>query len=349
MHAMRAQNKGSKPQRRLARTGIGLLVGAVQVGPDVDAEHAAVPLEEADPVLHRRGLPARSALDPAVDDVGRQPEPRRPVLRQVVAAGPVAPHHHVVARRLGRPRRHPEPQRRLERHLRVARHHLRLPQPVEAHRLARRPVVVLDGSAAMVGLAEDARPVGVVGVAVVALRVDLLLEAEAPREGPVGRRRPPAGRLVGDLRQERRHLAPPGGVAAVAAERRERVGGAEEGGVVVEAARGAGGVVLVREEGAVQVLRHDRCHVAVAVAREVAVVAVVAVAAVAVVAVAAAAVVGEQAVPPPPRPPRRLRGTGVGDDQHDGQQDGREEQARHCWQLVVSSVQRASCIDREDS
>lgn len=129
-------------------------MSAVQVVSEVVYfEDLAVPAIVPDPILHPR-VAGAVALEPAVDDVGGEPEPRRPVGLLVGLGGHVPPQHHVVARRLGLLRRHPEPQRRLERHIRIARHHLRVPQPVEAQRLPRRPVVVvpgeLHGSAAVV-------------------------------------------------------------------------------------------------------------------------------------------------------------------------------------------------------
>ena len=249
---------------------------AVEVVTDIDAERAAVSPEESDPVLHP-GIAAGAvvALESAIDDVRRQPEPgRRPVRRRVGPRRPVPPRHHVVARvRLRRrPRRHPEPQRRLERHHGVAGDHLRLPEPVEPHRLAGRPVVEvprqLDGAAAMVRLAGEARPPrGDGGVAVVARRLELLLEAEAPGVGPIGGGGPAAGGLVGDLREEGGDLPPARVAAAGAAEARVLVGGAEEGGVGVEVPRRAGGVVLVDEQRlVVHLLRHDRRHMAAATA-----------------------------------------------------------------------------------
>ena len=117
----------------------------------------------------------------------------------------------------------------------------------------------LDGAAAEVLLAGRARPLRP-RVAVVGRRGALLLEAVAPREGPVGGGRPPAGGLVGGLAQERGDLALPLLVAARRAEGREGGRGGEEGVVGVEAARGARGVVAVEEEPLEEVPRQHGRH-----------------------------------------------------------------------------------------
>lgn len=167
----------------------------VEVGPGVDVEDLTVPLVEPYPVVHP-GVVGAVALEPAVDDVGDEPESRRPVGGEVGGRGAVLPDHDLVARRLGPTRRHPEPERRPERRLGAVGHHLRVAQAVEAQRPPRRPVVEvpgqLDGAPAVVGLARVARPLLVRGVAVVAPRADLLLIAQAPRVVPVRRRRPAA-------------------------------------------------------------------------------------------------------------------------------------------------------------
>ena len=51
---------------------------AVEVWPGVDVEDLAVSPVEPDPVVHP-GVVGAVALEPAVDDVGDEPEPRRPV------------------------------------------------------------------------------------------------------------------------------------------------------------------------------------------------------------------------------------------------------------------------------
>jgi hypothetical protein len=117
----------------------------------------------------------------------------------------------------------------------------------------------LDGAAAEVLLAGRARPLRP-RLAVVRRRVALLLEAVTPREGPVGRGRPPARGLVGGLAQERRDLPFPLLVAARRAEGRERGRGGQERVVGVEPARRARRVVAVEEQPLEEVSRHDGCH-----------------------------------------------------------------------------------------
>jgi hypothetical protein len=150
-----------------------------------------------------------AALEAAVDDVGDDAVARQPAGGRVSRGGRPLPRHDVVARRLGRLRRHPEPDGGLERHGGVGGHQVRVGEDAGADGLAGGPVVVvvgyLDGPAAVVLLPRGARPLGA-GLAVVRPRraALLLLEAVAPGVGPVGRRRPPARRLVRRLRQERR-------------------------------------------------------------------------------------------------------------------------------------------------
>jgi hypothetical protein len=242
---------------------VRLLVRAVEVWPGVDVEDLAVPPVEPYPVVHP-GVVGAVALEPAVDDVGDEPEPRRPVGGEIGGRGAVLPDHDLVARRLGAARRHPEPQRRPERRLGAVGHHLRVAQAVEAQRAPRRPVVEvprqLDGAPAVVGPARVARPLRVRGVAVVARRADLLLEAQAPRVLAVRRRGPAARGLVRDLREEGGELALAGAEVAGGGELGERPGGVDEGGVGVEPLGGAGRVVLVQEQGVIQMLAHERRH-----------------------------------------------------------------------------------------
>jgi hypothetical protein len=238
-------------------------VCAVEVGAGVNVEDMAVPLVEANPVVDP-GIVGAVALEAAVDDVGDEAKAGRPVGRGVGGRGAVLSDHDLVARRLGAARRHPEPERRPERGLGAVGHQLRVAQAVEAQRLARRPVVEvpgeLDGAPPVVGLARVARPLLVRRVAVVARRPDLLLVAQAPRVLAVRRRRPPACGLVRDLREEGRDLAFAGAEVASGGERGERPGGLDEGGIGVEALGGAGVVVLVQEQGAVQLLADEGRH-----------------------------------------------------------------------------------------
>ena len=136
---------------------------AGEVAPRVDAELLAVLPVVAHPRVHLVGV-VPVALEGAVDGPGGGAEPLR--------------HHpvHVV---------HPEPERRLERHQRVLRHLLRVPQPVEADAPPRRPVVVvprdLQRAAPVVLLPRRARPLPVAPVAVVVVLVDLTDVAEICR------------------------------------------------------------------------------------------------------------------------------------------------------------------------
>jgi hypothetical protein len=280
-----------RPQPR-RRPGVERPLGvAVEVVPVADAEDIAVALVEADPVGRLRVWPV-AALEPAVDDVGDHAVPGRAAGRPVRGRGRPLARDHGVARRLVVPRRHPEPQRRLERHHRVRCHQVRVVQQVHADGAPRRPVVVvagfgtkdlsglrfarnsrtilveidyyylqgeLDGAAAEVLLARRARPLWP-RLAVVGRRLALLLEAVAPGKGPVGRARPPAGCLVGGLAQERGHLPLPQLGAARRAEVRVRACRGEERVVSVEPASGARRVVAVEEEPLEEVPRHDGPH-----------------------------------------------------------------------------------------
>lgn len=68
--------------------------------------------------------------------------------------------------------------------------------------------------------------------------------------------------LMGDLSEECRDLSLAGVQGAFSAELGEASGGADEGGVVVEPLRGAGTVVLVEEDGVVELLGDNRRDVA---------------------------------------------------------------------------------------
>ena len=60
-------------------------MSAVQVRPEVlDAEDLAVAAVVPDPVVRLR-VAGDVALEPAVDDVGGEPEPRRPFFKQKTA------------------------------------------------------------------------------------------------------------------------------------------------------------------------------------------------------------------------------------------------------------------------
>jgi hypothetical protein len=94
--------------------------------------YATVALVEADPVLHP-GVRPVPALESAVDDVGDHAAiPRHPPRGGVCGRRRPVAEDHVVARRLGRLRRHPEPERRLERD-----HRVRVAHQVHAQRVAR--------------------------------------------------------------------------------------------------------------------------------------------------------------------------------------------------------------------
>jgi hypothetical protein len=219
----------------------GPLVVAVQVVAVADAKDVAVAGVEEGPVGHLLVV-AFAALD-AVDDVGDDAVARKPPRGLVGGRGGPLLGGHVVARRLGRLRRHPEPDGRLEGDDGVRRHQLRVAQQVlgDGRVLPGRPVVVvvgeLDGPAAEVLLAGDARPLGVLArhVAVVGGGAVLLLVAVAPGEGAVGRVRPAARGLMPRLPQERGELALLDLRAARGAEARERVRRRDEGVVRVEA------------------------------------------------------------------------------------------------------------------
>uniref|UniRef100_A0A0E0HVR1 Uncharacterized protein n=1 Tax=Oryza nivara TaxID=4536 RepID=A0A0E0HVR1_ORYNI len=245
------------------------MVVAVQVGAVADAQHVAVALVEPNPVGDS-AVRAVAALHAAVDDVGHHAVARHAPRRLVVAVGRPLPCHHRVARRLGRLRRHPEPERRLEGDGGVRRHQVRVAQQVGADGLPRRAVVVvvgdLDGSPAVVLLAGGARPLRL-GLAVCGgVAVVLLLEAVAPGVGAVGRRGPAAGGLVGRLRQEGGDLALAGVGVAGGGEVRVGVGGGDEGVVGVEALSGARLVVAVEQHLVEERGRYDGGDAAAATA-----------------------------------------------------------------------------------
>jgi hypothetical protein len=102
-----------------------LLLGvAVEVVAVSDAEHVAVALVVADAV-DVGGVGSHAALQPAVDDVGDHAVPGYPPRGGVRGRRRPVAEDDVVARRLGRLRRHPETERRLERDNRVRRHLVR--------------------------------------------------------------------------------------------------------------------------------------------------------------------------------------------------------------------------------
>ena len=148
---------------RAKNTCINPTLLAGETVPRVDAELLAVLLVVAHPRVHLRRV-VSVALEGAVDgpDGGAEPLRHHPV--------------HVV---------HPEPERRLERDHGVLRHHVRVPQPVEADLPPGRTVVVvprdLQRAAPVVLLPRGARPLCVARVAVGAVLVDLAYVAEICR------------------------------------------------------------------------------------------------------------------------------------------------------------------------
>ncbi|RZS15902.1 hypothetical protein BHM03_00047822 [Ensete ventricosum] len=120
----------------------GSLVVAVQVGSVAHPQQVAVPLVEADPIRHP-GVGPFPALQPAIDDVGDDTVARKPSGRPVGVGWRPPPGYHVVARRLGRLRGHPEPQSRLEGDGRVGGHQVWVVEQVGADGSPGRPVVVV--------------------------------------------------------------------------------------------------------------------------------------------------------------------------------------------------------------
>lgn len=198
------------------------------------------------------GIPA---LETTVDNVGDESITGRAVGSHVIRGRNVGANHDVVARGLGGPRGHPEPNGGLEG---VVGDDLRGAEAVEAKGPAGGAVVVvlgeLDGAAALVGLAGEAGPLGVRGVAVVALWANLLLETEAPSVGTIRGGGPTTGGLVGDLGEKGGDLALAGGRIPDGGESGEASGGGDEGVVGVEVVGRAGGVVLMEEDGVEELL-----------------------------------------------------------------------------------------------
>lgn len=69
-----------------------LLILAIQIGSGVDPEQLRVSLEKADPVVDSC-VAGDAALETAVDYVGDEAEPGRPVSFEVGLGGPVLPDH----------------------------------------------------------------------------------------------------------------------------------------------------------------------------------------------------------------------------------------------------------------
>jgi hypothetical protein len=111
-----------------------LLGVAVEVVAVADAEHVAVALVVADAVDVGGVLP-HAAVFGAVDDVGDGAVAGNPPRRRVGARRRPVAEDHVVARRLGRLRRHPEPDGRLEGDHRVRGHQVRVVHQVLAYRV----------------------------------------------------------------------------------------------------------------------------------------------------------------------------------------------------------------------
>jgi hypothetical protein len=184
----------------------GPLVAAVQVLAVAHAKLVAEVLVEAHRVVVKVVAAAGAALV-AVDDVGGDAVPRQGPRGHVGGGGPPLARHHVVARRLGGLRRHPEPDGRLEGDEGVVGHQLRVVQQVQApHVLPGLAVVVvpgeLHGTPAVVLLAGCAGP-PVAGLAVVVAGAQILrqlLEAVAPGVGAAVRVRAPARGQVRRLR-----------------------------------------------------------------------------------------------------------------------------------------------------
>jgi len=110
---------------------------------------ARVSPEVAKPVVDPR-IPGDAALEAAIDYVGDEPDPSHSVHREVGLGRGLLPDNDGVAGGLGLPLRHPEPQRRLERHQRVVGHFLLVPQPVEAQRLPGGSVFVVPATTQIV-------------------------------------------------------------------------------------------------------------------------------------------------------------------------------------------------------